>query len=70
MSKDSKVECGACSWQGDDTHTDSGHCPECDGECFPMDVIYGVDGEPDPDGPTYQAMTNDTKLEANHEKIE
>lgn len=41
------VECSACSWQGDQSRTDSGHCPECDGECVPLDQVYGtVDSEP------------------------
>lgn len=33
-------ECRSCSWQGKYHETDSGHCPECDGETFPLDVIY------------------------------
>ena len=37
------VECTACSWQGDINRTDSGHCPECDGECLSLDQIYGID---------------------------
>ncbi len=29
-----RSECEACSWQGPDDEVDSGHCPECGGECF------------------------------------
>lgn len=35
------VECTACSC--DASRTDSGHCPECDGECLSLDQIYGSD---------------------------
>lgn len=37
------VECSACGWQGDQSRTDSGHCPQCDGECLQLDKIYGDD---------------------------
>ncbi|CAG9183823.1 hypothetical protein [Cupriavidus pampae] len=40
------VECEACSWQGEHHHTDSGHCPECDGQCLDLAVIYGEVPEP------------------------
>ncbi len=41
------VECTACSWQGDASRTDSGHCPDCDSECLQLEQIYGADN-PDP----------------------
>jgi len=34
-----KEECLVCSWQGLSVHTDSGHCPECGGQCAPSDEV-------------------------------
>lgn len=47
------VECVACGWQGARHQTDSGHCPECDGQCFELALIYGqkaADGQPGSEG--------------------
>lgn len=51
MSTSPTVECTACGNQHRQHETDSGHCPDCGGECLELSQIYGPDGEaldPDP----------------------
>lgn len=42
---DDTVECEECSAQWGSTETDSGHCPDCGGECFELEAIYGDEEE-------------------------
>lgn len=51
MTTSPTLECTACGNQHRRHETDSGHCPDCDGECLELSQIYGPDGgliDPDP----------------------